>query len=288
MKHTRTKAGVLSKRGYFAMQLFYPHAPSSGPRTPIVSPQNAPLKYLRVEWLRLAPGEAPVEIATGPDELALDILSGRCTARLSGACGPHAYEQIGGRRSVFDGPPTMLYVPRDSTLQISAASEGFEALLMFAPARSAHPARLIGPEECILKTVGKDNWQRQVATSIGENMAADRLIIGETLNPPGNWSSAPPHKHDSYENGEVPMEEVYIFRLDPPQGFGFQRVYAYGPNAFDCAFAVQDGDTVVLPRGYHPVVAGPGYRLAYIWALAGEARRYGAWSDDPKHAWIKD
>ena len=59
------------------------------------------------------------------------------------------------------------------------------------------------------------------------------------------------------------------------------------PEPFDQAYPVEHGDTVLIPRGYHPVVACPGYSLNYTWVLAGEGRTYGAWSDDPKHAWIK-
>jgi 5-deoxy-glucuronate isomerase len=86
------------------------------------------------------------------------------------------------------------------------------------------------------------------------------------------------------------MEEVYFFQPEPKDGFGFMRVYtAVGDkNPFDLSFAVEDGDTVIIPRGYHPVVAFPGYTLNYTWALAGEGRTYGAWSDDPKYAWIKN
>ena len=60
------------------------------------------------------------------------------------------------------------------------------------------------------------------------------------------------------------------------------------PDGFSTAFVVEDGDTVLLPKGYHPVVAAPGYELHYTWALAGEERRYGAWADDPRHAWVKN
>jgi 5-deoxy-glucuronate isomerase len=85
------------------------------------------------------------------------------------------------------------------------------------------------------------------------------------------------------------MEEVYYFQVEPKQGFGFMRVYSdpADPDPFDRAYAVEHGDTVLIPRGYHPVVACPGYTLNYTWVLAGEGRTYGAWSDDPRHAWIK-
>ena len=45
---------------------------------------------------------------------------------------------------------------------------------------------------------------------------------------------------------------------------------------------------MLLPKGYHPVVAAPGYQLHYTWVLAGEERRYGAWADDPNHAWVRN
>ena len=85
------------------------------------------------------------------------------------------------------------------------------------------------------------------------------------------------------------MEEVYYFQVEPQQGFGFMRVYTQpdDPNAFDHAYPVEHGDTVLIPRGYHPVVACPGYSLNYTWILAGEGRKYGAWAEDPRHSWIK-
>jgi 5-deoxy-glucuronate isomerase len=123
-----------------------------------------------------------------------------------------------------------------------------------------------------------------------QDVPAQRLLAGETLNPPGNWSSYPPHKHDrSNPPLEAILEEVYFFRTKPAQGFGLMWTYtaADDPDGFSTVFVVEDGDTVLLPKGYHPVVAAPGYQLHYTWVLAGEERRYGAWADDPRHAWVK-
>jgi 5-deoxy-glucuronate isomerase len=120
---------------------------------------------------------------------------------------------------------------------------------------------------------------------------AERLLAGETLNPPGNWSSFPPHKHDRPNSPqEAVLEEIYFFRVKPAQGFGFIWTYTApdDPEGFSNVFVVEDGDTVLLPKGYHPVVAAPGYELHYTWVLAGEERRYGAWADDPRHAWVKN
>ncbi|MDO8683225.1 MAG: 5-deoxy-glucuronate isomerase, partial [Armatimonadota bacterium] len=127
-------------------------------------------------------------------------------------------------------------------------------------------------------------------TSIADNVDAEMLLIGETLNPPGNWSSAPPHKHDVSKGVERFMEEVYFFVFDPPQGFGMQRIYSGedSPGQMDVGIPLEDGTTVAIPFGYHPVVAGPGYKMLYVWVLAGETREFGTWSDDPKHTWVKN
>ena len=50
---------------------------------------------------------------------------------------------------------------------------------------------------------------------------------------------------------------------------------------------VRDGDAVLLPYGYHPVSAPPGYRLYYLWAIAGAQRKL-ALHEDPAHRWIHD
>ena len=117
------------------------------------------------------------------------------------------------------------------------------------------------------------------------------MLVGETWNRAGCWSSYPPHKHDT-DNApdEAWYEEVYFFQVRPTQGFGIQRLYTPkgAPKPVDEVFVLEDGDTVVMPCGYHPVAGAPGYRVWYYWGLAGEGRQYAAWSDDPAHAWLRD
>jgi 5-deoxy-glucuronate isomerase len=255
----------------------------------MAGPSSAPLKWLTVSYLHLIHDKPEYLFSTGESEAVLDIFGGLCTVNIRTPDSTAAFPEVGGRVNVFAGKPTMIYIPRDSKVSVFAESASFEGVLISAPAQMRHKPHLVYPDDAEVRTVGKDNWQRTVVTSIGENVHAERLLVGETTNPPGNWSSAPPHKHDSYDNGEVPMEEVYVFKLNPAQGFGIQRVYT-PPDAnqpFDVSYSVRDGDAVVLPRGFHPVVAAPGYQLFYLWALAGEERKYGAWSDDPEHSWIK-
>jgi len=109
-------------------------------------------------------------------------------------------------------------------------------------------------------------------------------MVGETFNPPGNWSSYPPHKHDG-KDGEVVLEEVYYYRVSPPHGFGQQMLYTTDGECH--THTVRDGDAVLLPYGYHPVAAPPGYKLYYLWALAGAERKIGL-HEDPTHTWIHE
>lgn len=129
-----------------------------------------------------------------------------------------------------------------------------------------------------------------MTTVIGGEVDADRLIVGETYALPGRWSSYPPHKHDTKQPPkENWYEEVYYYLVEPVSGFGIQRIYT-APDEKDPlneVYVVEDGDTVAIPRGYHPVACAGGYRLTYFWALAGEERVYAAWSNDPKHAWLR-
>jgi len=122
------------------------------------------------------------------------------------------------------------------------------------------------------------------------DLPIQRFMMGETINPPGNWSSYPPHKHDEKKPPfEAIYEEVYHFLVKPQQGFGFIRVYdpITRQDRIDEAFVLQNGDTMVLPHGYHPLGVAPGYQLYYQFALVGDVREYGAWSDDPDHQWLR-
>jgi 5-deoxy-glucuronate isomerase len=268
--------------------LYFPKPPITADVTEIVRPKPGTLTFLSIKLLCMHEG-GEYNFSTGDQEAVLDIFSGVCTVYTQSVHGMGSWQEIGGRTGVFEGPPTMVYIPRDSSVRIIAESDFLEAALVLASARQGFPPALVTPSDCVTKVVGRDNWQRTVYTGIGGNTAADRLIVGETVNPPGNWSSAPPHKHDTLQGSEVPMEEIYHYRLNPPQGFALQRIYTdpEASDGFDVTYAVKDGDTVAIPRGYHPVAAAPGYQLFYLWALAGEQRGYGAWTDDPAHAWIK-
>lgn len=259
----------------------------------IVSPQNSDLKWL--EFGRLFLSEAGKEFSDIDEEkeTALSIFSGKCDIEIEKGQTSEkvSYQEIGGRADVFSGAPTMVYIPKGLKYTIESNTEMLEIGIFKAPSRKNAKTVLIKPEDTDPIIPGADNWQRKVYVPIGEKVDADRLIVGETFNPPGNWSGYPPHKHDSHNPpNEAPYEEVYFFFIKPSQGFGIQRVYtsSEAKDAINEVYLIENSDTVVIPRGYHPVVAAPGYQLYYFWALAGEERIYAAWSNDPKHSWLRD
>jgi len=75
---------------------------------------------------------------------------------------------------------------------------------------------------------------------------------------------------------------VYYYRFDRPDGFGFQGLYEAGGD--ERAVFLRHGSIVGIPRGYHPVSAGPGYDLYYLNVMAGPHRRW-AVTTDPDHRW---
>ncbi len=238
--------------------------------------------FIKFGVLNLAEGKA-FQDSTANEEACLVILGGICSV----VVGDERWEKVGARPNVFDGNPYSVYIPMDTSLEVSAKTDCAIALCR-APAKSARPPRLITPDDVKCRTVGQWNWKRRVCDIMGnDSEIPETLIVGETFNPPGNWSSAPPHKHDVDDlPRESKLEEVYYYKLKPSQGFGLQRVYT-ADGELDESYVVRDGDAVAIPRGYHPVVAAPGYSLYYLWVLAGENRIMRP-NDDPNHAWLKN
>jgi 5-deoxy-glucuronate isomerase len=108
--------------------------------------------------------------------------------------------------------------------------------------RTPGAARLITASEQRVAVAGIGNWSRSIRTVLGPTDEAGRLIVGETVDPPGNWSSHPPHKHDRQQPPkEVALEEVYFYRLKPEGGFAVQIVYG---DCEETARIVRDGDVV--------------------------------------------
>lgn len=252
----------------------------------IVTQDNEDLKLLRFGLITLQPGQSVTE-NTGDAEAVFVLLQGTVDVTVKG----EAFACL-TRRGVFLDKATAVYAPAGADYEVKNSGSNLVEVAVCktpAPADGDFQPFVVSPEEIYSRKVGQDNWQREVHDIVVKNAEGrvHRIIVGETFNPPGNWSSYPPHKHDEYKPGEEAcMEEVYHYRIDPDQGFGLQHRYA-ADGTVDETYAVRNRDTFLVPNAYHPVCAAAGYQLYYLWTMAGETDRIMIPNDDPTHAWIR-
>ncbi len=244
-----------------------------------VTPEKAGWRYVGFQVYRLRPGQT-LSNETGVREVCLVWLTGTGTA----TAGDHEFGLMGGRRNVFEGEPAAVYIPADSHWTVTAETE-LELAVCSAPGSSKNPPRAILPSDLTKETRGTGTNTRYVTNILPEDKPAHALLVVEVITPGGHTSSYPPHKHDRNNlPDESLLEETYYHRLNPPQGFAFQRVYT-DDRSIDEAMTIEDGDTVLVPRGYHPCAACHGYDLYYLNVMAGPERIW-RFHNDPAHEWL--
>jgi len=224
-----------------------------------VTPQSAGWRYVGFSAHRLAAGES-LRIDQPSDELCIVVLGGVVTVSQRDA----RFAEIGERRSVFDdGAPYAVYLSEGAGVVVQA----------HMAAEMKRSARGSGANE------------RFVCDILPQTEPAAHLLVVEVRTPSGHSSSYPPHKHDT-DNlpQESSLEETYYHRLQPAQGFAFQRVYT-DDRSLDESLAVEDHDVVMVPRGYHPVVVPYGYESYYLNVMAGPTREW-HFRNDPAHEWM--
>jgi 5-deoxy-glucuronate isomerase len=260
--------------------LVRPHEPDTAGCVLDVTPHSAGWTHVGFKVCRLGSRQ---ELTGGEAdrETCIVVLSG--SARI--AVNDVALGLVGRRSSVFeDVAPGAVYVPAGARFSIAAATS-LEVALCSAPGRPGRPARIIASETMSREVRGQQTNTRYVRNILPQTEAADSLLVVEVITPGGHWSSYPPHKHDNAVEGqETALEETYYHRLNPSQGFAFQRVYT-DDRSLDETLCVKDGDVVLVPRGYHPVGAPHGYDLYYLNVMAGPERKW-IFRNDPAHEWM--
>jgi 5-deoxy-glucuronate isomerase len=252
-----------------------------------VTPDMAGWELLHFAARRLNSGQV-WQHETGSAEYALVVLGGRCSVSSSRGEWP----AIGRRPDVFSGMPYALYLPPQTEFTVTALSDDLDIAYGWCAAEEIDPPRLVTPEQVEVELRGGGNASRQINSLIPPGFPCQRLVAVEVYTPPGNWSSYPPHKHDEHREDsagnllEADLEEIYFYKIDRPEGYAYQRVYT-GDRQRDELLLARHNDVVLVPEGYHPVVAAHGYHVYYLNFLAGSAQSL-ANSDDPDYAWIKE
>jgi len=245
---------------------------------------DLPREKANWEWMsffvrRLAAGDSLL-VQTDREEAALVLLGGTCFCDWG-----KGKTRIGRRKDVFDGLPYTLYLPARTTATIVAETD-CEIAECRVPSEAQLEPRLVTPSDVASSLRGGGNVSRQIVDIISPTFPADKLMVIEVYTPGGNWSSYPPHKHDTHNPpAECDLDEIYYFRIAQPGGFALQNLYG-GKEDGERTVKARDGDVVLVHSGFHTVVAGPGYDAYYLNFLAGSSRAM-AVTDDRDHAWIR-
>jgi 5-deoxy-glucuronate isomerase len=270
-------------------------APTAGSSLLVeVTPEIAGWELIHFQSHQLAAGQTWT-FAPGAYELAVVVLSGTLSVQSNRG----EWRGIGKRASVFEGLPEALYLPIHSNLTVTADSD-CQFAVAWVPARREHPPRLIRQSDITVEIRGGDNATRHINGIIRPGFDCEHLVLVEVYTPSGNWSSYPPHKHDVLiqdENGKVleaDLEEIYYYKISPPDGYAIQRVYTDETSPLhkagapiDALLLLRNDDIALIPEGYHPVVSAPGYTTYYLNVLAGSHQALTA-LDDPQFTWVKN
>lgn len=250
-----------------------------------ITPESAGWQHLGMEARLMKKGETWSGY-TGEYEYGFILLSGNYSVKTDKG----SWSTTNGRSSVFKGIAHSLYLPRHTEFSLTATSELLDIAVGWTKAHEDFPARFKTPEEAAIEIRGGENASRQINSLIEPGFGCSRLVAVEVYTPAGNWSSFPAHKHDVRklgENGELleaELEEIYFYKIDKPGGFAIQQVYTDDRSLDEIARAANN-DAVLVPRGYHPVVALHGYNCYYLNFLAGSDQSL-ANTPDPAHNWI--
>jgi 5-deoxy-glucuronate isomerase len=245
-----------------------------------IDPATAGWDWVTFHVYELAPGQGVARSADDQERVAL-VLEGHARVR----AGDRDLGLVGSRTSVFDGPPAPVVLVEPGLAVSVVAETAALVAIAAAPGGSIGRTALIGPDEILVEARGEGSTARRIHHLLPPSTEAGRLIVFEAYTPGGNWSSYPPHKHDTEDPPtEARLEELYYYRFAKPQGFAFARVYT-ADRSLDEAMTPMTGDVVLVPEGYHPVGVPAGYDCWYLNVMAGPNR---AWyfTVDPDHAWL--
>jgi len=246
-----------------------------------ITPENANWRYVGFDLYKLSPGQS-AKGSTGEREVIIVLVEGRAHLKSSGK----DWGILGDRMSVFEKTsPHCLYLPFDNEWKAEASTNCVLAVCS-APCKKNHDPRLVGPDNIKLTKRGKGVNTRYINNIAMEDVdICDSLLVTEVYTPAGNWSSYPSHRHDEDDFPRITyLEETYYHRLNPANGFGFQRVYT-DDRSLDVAIPVENEDVVLVPKGHHPCGAPYGFEMYYLNVMAGPLRKW-RFLPAPEVEWI--
>ena len=252
-----------------------------------ISREEAGWEFLNFEARLMKKGEVWKGNTEG-NEYGIILLGGNYSVETDKG----SWKTINGRKDVFSGIAHTLYLPRHTAFELVAESEVLDIAYGWCETDKDFAPVFKKPDQADIEIRGGDNATRQINSLLQPGFPCHRLVSVEVYTPAGNWSSYPAHKHDERkvdEDGnvlEARLEEIYFYKIDKPAGFAIQQIYDDIRELDEIAVA-RSNDVVMVPRGYHPVVAGHGYNVYYLNFLTGSDQSL-ANTPDPNHVWMFD
>ena len=149
--------------------------------SPVVERGEGGIRSISLGLITLNPQEE-YGIYTDSNEYLIVVLGGTCAIETGGG-----KSKLGKRANVFEGKAESVYLPPGTHCTITAVTP-FEAACINAPSNSKSEVRILREDTVKGRKVGSDNWARLVYSIFDDRYQAGSLVVGETFNPPGNWS----------------------------------------------------------------------------------------------------
>ena len=187
-----------------------------------------------------------------PEERAFLLISGEAEFEWEG------HQAIAKRSSCFYEGPWCLHVPSDVPVNITCIRRDTEIAVQKTPNIQSFESKLFTPDDCKMEMLGTGMLNEMATRAVRSifnkaNRDKSNLLLGETINFPGKWSSYPRHYH--------PQPEIYFYKFNPENGFGYSGLG-------DKAYKIINNDTTLISSPVeHPQVAAPGYAMYYIWVM---------------------
>lgn len=217
-----------------------------------VAPDNSAMRHLAYGRIILNADQRTAQFASGDRETGFICMSGEAHVLV---------EKENIHLKKYDA----LYIPRDSAIEVRTDSS-VDLAEFSADVTKKYPLQIVRYAEIVKDPslhfeTGGPGAHRKLNMLLAKNVEAGRLIVGLTHSEPGNWTSWPPHEHAEM------LEELYVYVDMPHPAYAIQLVYNNSEYP-EFVAVVRDGDTVLMPSGYHPNVSIPGHCIGFLWAMA--------------------
>ena len=202
-------------------------------------------------------------------ESVIVLAGGTCSITVTKDGESETFDNIGKRKSVWDGNPEAVYVPLGYRATIQCVSDKADVMIAGGKFEASLEPFCVREENVDMVQYGSDDTKthRKIKHVLGQSNAdkRGRLLVSELFTVgAGGWSGFPPHKHDEDRvkpdgSKETLYEEVYQFRFNPDFGFGAQFLYEHEDD-FGPVYHVRTGLCDCHRQRLSPKCGGAGLR----------------------------